>query len=72
MHGLSFRIININTSKNKVYSCKRCIMDSNDDPNINFNENGICNYCSEFDEEKKMKTYQMHKLHLSHPFQAPL
>lgn len=27
--------------------CKRCVMDTNGDPNITFDENGYCNYCTE-------------------------
>lgn len=32
--------------------CKKCIMDTSD-PNIQFDENGICNYCKSMDEEAK-------------------
>ena len=31
--------------------CSRCILDTNDDINIKFNENGICNYCIDYDKE---------------------
>ena len=44
------------TGKQNVSSkiqCARCIMDTSDDPNISFNEDGICNYCIEFEREKK-------------------
>lgn len=34
--------------------CKRCIMDSSSDPNIIIGEDGICNYCHSFDEEKRL------------------
>ena len=27
--------------------CKRCVMDTEGDPNITFDENGFCNYCTE-------------------------
>ena len=27
--------------------CKRCVMDTNGDPSITFDENGYCNYCTE-------------------------
>ena len=26
--------------------CKRCVMDTNGDPNITFDEHGYCNYCT--------------------------
>jgi N-acetyl sugar amidotransferase len=29
--------------------CSKCIMDSFNDPDIKFNENGICNHCLQFD-----------------------
>lgn len=36
--------------ENKKYQiCTRCVMDTSD-PEINFDENGVCNHCREFDE----------------------
>ena len=36
--------------QNKNYQiCSRCIMDTTD-PDISFDENGVCNHCKEFDE----------------------
>lgn len=36
--------------QNKNYQiCTRCVMDTTD-PKINFDENGVCNHCIEFDE----------------------
>jgi N-acetyl sugar amidotransferase len=35
--------------------CSKCILDTNDDPNIQFNSKGVCNYCSEYDELLKNK-----------------
>lgn len=29
--------------------CRRCILDTNDDPAIRFDENGVCNHCRSFD-----------------------
>ena len=29
--------------------CSKCIMDSFNDPDIKFDENGICNHCLQFD-----------------------
>jgi N-acetyl sugar amidotransferase len=37
--------------KDEIYAyqqCKRCVMDNKNDTNISFNEEGYCNYCSEF------------------------
>lgn len=36
---------------NKVRSCNRCILDSNDDHQITFDINGICSYCQKFDKD---------------------
>ncbi len=30
--------------------CTRCILDTNDDANITFDGNGVCNYCLEYDQ----------------------
>ena len=30
--------------------CSKCIMDSNDDPKITFDEKGVCSYCCRYDE----------------------
>lgn len=35
--------------------CKKCLLSHNDDENISFDSNGICNYCN--DLEKKLKTF---------------
>lgn len=41
---------------NREYKmCKRCIMDTNDDPDIIFNNEGFCNYCGDY-FTKKAKT----------------
>lgn len=34
--------------------CSRCIMDTNDDPHISFDEQGVCSYCHFFEAEKKL------------------
>lgn len=31
--------------------CSNCILDTNDDPNIKFDEKGVCNYCSTYIEK---------------------
>lgn len=33
--------------------CKRCVLDQSD-PNIEFNEQGICNYCQKYDRELRL------------------
>ena len=39
-------------NKKKDYQvCTRCVMDTTD-PDIFFDENGICNHCHEFDQAK--------------------
>lgn len=37
----------------EIKYCKRCILDSTDDPNIVFDDNGICNHCHYYDNEAK-------------------
>ena len=34
--------------KNKYQICSRCVMDTSD-PNINFDNNGVCDHCHNFD-----------------------
>jgi N-acetyl sugar amidotransferase len=31
--------------------CTKCILDTNDDPNIRFDNNGICSYCHSFEQD---------------------
>lgn len=31
---------------NEYQICKRCVMDTNGDPDITFDKNGCCNYCT--------------------------
>lgn len=39
--------------------CKRCIMDTTSDPNLVLDENGVCNYCHEYDKAyEKYKVYK--------------
>jgi N-acetyl sugar amidotransferase len=40
------------TNSNAIISCSRCILDINDDPYITFDEEGICNHCTSFEEQK--------------------
>lgn len=39
----------------KYQICKNCIMDTSD-PEITFDENGVCNYCRSYEERKKIFT----------------
>jgi len=39
----------------KYQICKNCVMDTSD-PEIVFDENGVCNYCGSYNERKKMFT----------------
>lgn len=36
-----------------IKECKRCIINSNDDKNLTFDINGVCNYCNYYDFEIK-------------------
>ena len=36
--------------KEKVASCKRCIMDAENDPDLILDDDGICNHCHNFDK----------------------
>lgn len=38
----------------RIYQqCNKCILDTNDDTNITFDENGICSYCHYYDDVEK-------------------
>nr|WP_320017316.1 N-acetyl sugar amidotransferase [uncultured Desulfobacter sp.] len=43
-------------SKDSYQICMRCVMDTSD-PEISFDENGICNHCREFDEETSKRWF---------------
>ena len=32
--------------------CKKCVMDDQNDKNINFDQDGVCNYCKTFASKK--------------------
>jgi len=36
-----------------MITCSKCILDSNDDPDLTLDENGVCNYCHEYDMKFK-------------------
>ena len=38
--------------------CNRCIMDTHDDPDISFNEEGICNHCTTYEYRAKTFAYK--------------
>ena len=35
--------------QNTIIQCNKCVMDTTD-PEIEFNESGVCNYCSSFEK----------------------
>jgi N-acetyl sugar amidotransferase len=35
------------------FTCSNCVLDKNDDPNIFFNEKGVCNHCLTYEENIK-------------------
>src|SRR5579875_1403034 len=37
-----------------VQQCSRCILDTNDDPNLTFDANGVCNHCHYYDKEARL------------------
>lgn len=37
-----------------MISCKNCILNSNDDPNLKLDENGFCNHCHYYFEQAKL------------------
>lgn len=41
------------TDTKKYVQCNNCILDSNDDPNLQLDENGICNHCHYYFEQEK-------------------
>ncbi len=41
------------TNKTKYFECANCILDSNDDPNLILDENGMCNHCHYYFEQEK-------------------
>ena len=43
-------------SKSDYQACMRCIMDTTD-PGINFDSDGVCNHCHEFDEVTSQRWY---------------
>ena len=43
--------------------CKNCILDTSD-PEITFDENGVCNYCKSYEARKKMFTPTVKEKHL--------
>lgn len=38
----------------KIIQCTRCIMDTSDDPNMSFDQDGVCDYCRMYEKEKKL------------------
>lgn len=48
--------------------CKRCVMDTTCDPNLELDSSGICNYCHKFDEEWKKNQCEVEKESLDNIF----
>lgn len=45
------QFMKFNISKNKNYQqCSRCILDTNDDSEISFDSDGLCNHCQNYDK----------------------
>lgn len=49
--------------------CKRCVMDTNGDPNITFDENGYCNYCTDAIEALERQKHQINEKKLEALFE---
>jgi len=61
------RKMNGNLEKNKIGQltiCKRCVMDTTD-PNIIFDENGICNHCKDAERQLKLVAKKKMEFNLS-------
>ena len=41
------------TDNKKYVQCNNCILDSNDDPNLHLDKNGMCNHCHYYFEQEK-------------------
>lgn len=35
-----------------IFQCSQCLLDTNDDPKIKFNQKGICSYCTNYKEQE--------------------
>ncbi len=44
---------NTQSSGFRYQQCRQCVLDTNDDPGITFDENGICSYCRHYAEQEK-------------------
>jgi N-acetyl sugar amidotransferase len=43
---------------NNYKQCTRCILDTNDDPYITFDKDGVCNHCLKYDKQAKEHIFQ--------------
>ena len=41
----------------KYKQCENCILDTNDDPFISFDANGVCNHCKKYEEEARKHVF---------------
>jgi N-acetyl sugar amidotransferase len=37
--------------KTEAIHCSKCVLDTNDDPSLTFNSNGVCNHCQAYEKE---------------------
>jgi N-acetyl sugar amidotransferase len=37
--------------KTEAIQCSKCVLDTNDDPSLTFNSNGVCNHCQAYEKE---------------------
>lgn len=38
----------------EIIQCSRCIMDTSDDPNLSFDDEGLCHYCRLYEQDKNL------------------
>lgn len=43
----------VNKQKSKYFICNNCVMDTSD-PDITFNEEGVCSWCQTYEERRRM------------------
>lgn len=59
--------LSVNQSILSYQQCTKCILDTNDDPDITFDDAGVCSYCKSYDaiERKVVKTGEQGRKELS-------
>lgn len=48
----------MNNANTAYQMCNRCILDTYDDPNMQFDEMGVCGMCKTYDEQVKTRVYK--------------